>query len=110
MIIFGLAEILTSFTHKFFGLTSSLVTNSTITGTTIGTFYFVSGLFVLTKKKWAVTPAILLLIADAIGRISMVLTGYYPMNSALQTFEIITGTTIVIFFAFYIRLKRKFFK
>ncbi len=51
MIIFGLAEIVTSFTHKFFGLTTSQVTISTIVGATIRTFYFVSGFLVLTKES-----------------------------------------------------------
>src|ERR1019366_9317093 len=78
MILFGLAEVGTSFRHEFFGLTTSQATISTIIGATIGTFYFASGLLVLTKKKLAI-------------------------------FAIITGTSIVIFFAIYIGLKLKYF-
>jgi len=38
-----------------------------------------------------------LLVADAIGRILMVLMGLYPIGVGYQTFGIITGTSIVIF-------------
>jgi hypothetical protein len=109
MILFGLAEVVTSFRHEFFGLTTSQVTISTIIGATIGTFYFASGLLVLTKKRKLAILAIVLLIADAVGRIAMVLTGLYPVGFGLQTFAIITGTSIVVFFAIYIGLKLKYF-
>jgi hypothetical protein len=36
MIIFGLTEVITSFRHEFFGLTTSQATISTIIGATIG--------------------------------------------------------------------------
>jgi len=110
MIIFGLAEVVTGFRHEFFGLTTSQATISTILGATIGTFYFVSGFLVLTKKrKWAIV-AIILLIADAIGRISMVLNGIYPIGVGYQTFAMITGTSIVVLLAIYIGLKLRYFK
>ncbi len=108
--IFGLAEIVTSFTHTFYGLTTSQTTISTIIGASIGTFYFVSGLLVLTKRKTAAVIAIVLLIIDATGRILMVLTGLYPFDSPQQKFAIFTGTSIVVLFAVYIRLKIKHFK
>jgi len=38
MILFGLAEEVTSFRHEFFGLTTSHATISTIIGATIGRF------------------------------------------------------------------------
>src|SRR5215471_3985607 len=98
MIIFGLAEVVTSFTRKFFGLTTAQLTISTVVGGTIGSFYFISGILVLTKKKIAATFAIVLLIADTVGRIVMVISGLYQINSGSQTFAIIAGTSIVIFF------------
>jgi len=110
MVVFGLAEIVTSFTHRFFGLPTDQLTMSTVVGATIGTFYFLSGFLVLSKKKIAATIAIVLLIADALGRISMVITGLYPIDSGVQIVAIITGTSIVIFFAFYIGLQRRYFK
>jgi len=109
MIVFGLAEVITSFTHQFFGLTTSQQAFSTLIGAAIGISYFASGLLVLTRRKWAASLAIVLLIADALGRIAMVLTNLYPIDSARQTFAIIMGTAIVIFFAIYIWLKRKSF-
>ena|ERR1022692_776867 len=109
MIIFGFAEIVTGFRHEFFGLTTSQATISTVIGATIGAFYFASGFLVLTKKRKLAILAIVLLIADAIGRISMVATGLYPIGYGLQTFAIITGTSIVVFFAIYIGLKLKYF-
>ena len=109
MIIFGLAEIVTSFRHEFFGLTTSQATISIIIGATIGTFYFVSGFLVLTKRKRAAIVAIILFLADAIGRILMVLMGLYPIGVEYQTFGIITGTSIAIFFAIYIGAKLKVF-
>lgn len=110
MIIFGLAEIVTGFTHSFFGLKTDQLTISTVVGATIGTFYFASGFLVLSKKKMAATIAIVLLIANALGRISMVIAGLYPIDSGVQIFAIITGTSIVIFFVFYIRLQKRYFK
>jgi hypothetical protein len=110
MIIFGLVEIVTSFSHEFFGLTTSQAPISTIIGATIGTFYFVSGFLVLTKKIKAAIFAIILLVADAIGRLLMVLTGLYPIGVGYQTFGIIIGTSIVVLFAIYVRLNLKYFK
>jgi len=109
MIIFGLAEVVTGFRHEFFGLTTSQATISTFIGATIGTFYFMSGFLVLTKKRKLAIVAIALLIADAIGRTSLVLTGLYPIGAGYQTFAMITGTSIVVFLAVYIRLKFKYF-
>jgi len=56
-------------------------------------------------KRRAAALAIVLLIADIIGRISMVVTGLYPVESLKQTLAIIFGTSIVAAFAVYIRLK-----
>ena len=109
MIIFGLAEVVTSFRHEFFGLTTSQATISTIIGTIIGFFYFISGFLVFTKRRKAAIVAILLLVADAIGRILMVLAKLYPIGVGYQNFGIITGTSIVIFFAIYIGVKLKSF-
>jgi hypothetical protein len=105
MIIFGIAEVVTSFRHEFFVLTTSQAPISTMIGTAIGSFCLTGGLLVLTKRRRAAKVAIILLIADAIGRILMVLTGLYPVGVGYQSFGIITGTSIVIFFAIYIGAK-----
>ena len=110
MILFGLAEIVTGLRHSFFGLITSQGNISTILGIALGVFYFISGLILLTHRRWAAALAIVLLCADVIGRIVMVLTGLYPVNSFQQTFAIVVGTLIAAFFAVYIRLSWKYFR
>jgi hypothetical protein len=110
MILCGLAEVVTSFTHNFFGLTTSRTTNSTYAGATIGSCYFIGGLLLLSERKWAATFAIVLLIADVLGRMAMVLTGLYPVNSVLQIAAIIVGTSLAVFFAVYTGLKWNTFR
>jgi hypothetical protein len=79
-------------------------------GVALGLFYFLGGLLVLSTKKWAAISAIVLLCGDVIGRIGMVLAGLYPVDSFKQSFAIVMGTSIAVFFAFYIVLKFKSFK
>jgi len=110
MIIFGLAEVITGFTHYFFGLTTSQATLSTYIGVALGGCYFIGGVFLFTKNKWAASIAIGLLTVDVIGRIGMVITGLYPVNTLLQISGIAIGTIIAAFFAIYVGLKLKYFK
>jgi hypothetical protein len=105
MITFGLAEVTTGFTHKFFGLSTAKDTTSAYAGAAIGALYALAGLLILSMKRRAAAFAIVLLIAVIIGRIAMVVTGLYPVDSFKQTFAIILGTSIVAVFAVYIRLK-----
>lgn len=109
MILFGFAEIATGFTHNFIGLITSRASISTYLGIALGMFYFIGGLLILMKKKWGAITAIVLLCGDVIGRIAMVLAGLYPVNSFVQTFAIVIGTALAIFFAIYIGLKLRFF-
>lgn len=107
MIIFGLAEVATSLTGNFLGVVStSTATTSTYIGVAIGISYIVSGLLVLTMKRRALSAALVLLGIDVIGRIALVLTGFYPTNSFKNTFSIIAGTAIVVIFAIYLWIKR----
>ncbi len=106
---FGAAEVVTSFTHRFFGLTTTEATLSTLIGAIIGSCYFASGLLILLRIRKAAVAAIILLIIDAVGRSAMVLTGLYPIDSALQAFAIIIGTAIVVLFALYILLEMRHF-
>lgn len=109
MIIFGLAEIATGFTHNFIGLITSRASISTYLSIALGLFYFTAGLLIMTHKKWAAMTAIVLLGADVIGRLTMVLIGLYPVNPFIQTFAIVIGTSLAVFFAIYIGLKRRSF-
>ncbi len=108
-ILFGAAELVTAFTHSFFGVTTAESSTSTVLGAALGGCYLASGLLLLTGKKWAAWLAIGLLCVDVVGRIAMVLTGLYPLDSARQTFAIIAGTSIAAFFAVYIAAKRDSF-
>ena len=109
MILFGLAEVVTSFTHKFFGISTAAVRAGTYMAAAIGGLYILSGVLVLTMKKWAAALAIVCLIADIAGRIALVRTGFYPTDSFRQECAIITGTAVVAAFAVYIGSKWKHF-
>ena len=110
MILFGLAEVVTGFTHKFFGISTSQAIIFTYSAAAIGLFYVVGGLLILTMKKWAAALAVVLLIADIIGRIALVATGLYPLNSLEQIIGIIFGTVIAAIFAIYIGFKWNLFR
>jgi hypothetical protein len=110
MIVFGLAEIATGFTHNFLGLVSTVTaTASTYGGVGVGALYAIGGCFLLAMKKWSTIIAEICLILVVVGRISLVAFGWYPLNSFLQTFSIIVGTALAIFFAIYIGAKWKYF-
>ncbi|MGA2875958.1 MAG: hypothetical protein ABSE82_10540 [Nitrososphaerales archaeon] len=111
MVVFGLAEIATGFTHNFLGLLSTAsVAVSTFWGMGIGALYAIGGIFLLTMKRWAAIVAEACLIFVIIGRINFVAFGYYPLDSFLQTFSIVVGTALAIFFAIYIGVKWKSFR
>ena len=110
MILFGLAEVVTGFTHNFLGITTSSVNIFTYSAAAIGAFYVASGLLILIMKKWAAALAIVLLIADIVGRVALVVTGLYPLNSLEQVIGIVAGTAIAAVFAIYIGSKWKLFR
>ncbi|MGB8214390.1 MAG: hypothetical protein WCE68_12610 [Anaerolineales bacterium] len=111
MILFGVAEVGTGFTHNFIGMVStSAASLSTYLGVALGAFYFIGGVLLLPKRRWAAVVAIVLLCGDVIGRIGMVAAGLYPLNSFRQTFAIVVGTAIAVYFAVYILLRWKEFK
>ncbi len=109
MILFGLAEVVTSVTHNFFGVNTAEGPSSTVAGAIIGLLYVLSGIFILPFKKWGAILAIVCLAVDVAGRVAMVMTGLYPLDSAKQTFAIILGTLIAAVFAVYIGIKWKKF-
>jgi hypothetical protein len=105
MILFGLAEVVTGFTHQFFGVTTANGKTSAYAGASIGALYAAAGLLVLIMKKWAATLAIVCLAADVVGRAALVFTGLYPVDSPAQIFAIVAGTAIVVAFAIYLLAK-----
>ena len=108
-ILAGFAEVVTRFSHKFFGITTSDVALFTIAATGIGLSYLASGVLILTMKKWAATVAVVLLSIDIAGRILLAATGLYPTDTAKNTFSLIAGTLIVALVALNIGWKWKSF-
>ena len=105
MILFGVVEIATGFSHNFVGISTSTSLTFTIVGATIGAFYSIAGILTLTMKRWAVLCAIVLLVADVIGRFALVATGLFPLNSTENIAGIMGGTGIAIIFVVYLWLK-----
>lgn len=110
MILFGLIEVVTAFTHSFLGITTSQAALFRYSAVAIGLFYVIAGLLIFTMKKWAAALAIILLAADIIGRITLVGIGLYPLNSLEQYIGIIAGTIIAIIFAICIGSKWNLFR
>jgi len=110
MTVFGIAEVVTGFSHNFFGVHTAELNIATDVGVAIGALYAVAGLLVLTMKKTAVALALVLLVAVIAGRIAMVMTGLFPTDSFKQTVAIALGTSIAIAFAIYIGIKWKAFR
>jgi hypothetical protein len=106
----GLAEVVTGFTHNFFGITTTSDTIFTSSAVVIGICYAIAGLLILTMKKWAAALAIVLLGVDIVGRIVLVLTGLYPTVSLKNTLSILAGTIIVAIVVLYIGWKWKSFR
>jgi hypothetical protein len=110
MILFGLAEVVTGFTHQFFELSTSQNTITTILSVIIGLLYVLGGILIIPLRKWGAVWAIVCLVGDIVGRIAMVDAGLYPLDGFRQTFAIIAGTLIAAFFAVYIGMQIQTFK
>lgn len=109
MILFGLAEIVTGFTHNFFGVSTTRSAFSAYANAGVGALYAVAGILILSMKKRYVAIALGCLALDVVGRIALVVTGLFPISTFRQTGAIVAGTTIVIIFAAYIGSKWKQF-
>ena len=72
MIVFGVAEIITGFTHGFFGLRTAEGTASTYVGAAIGALYAAAGVAILTMRRGAAIVALVLLAMVVVGRLFMV--------------------------------------
>ncbi len=105
MMLFGVAEIVTAFTHRFFGVTTASVMSFTICAIAIGALYIAAGVLVLSMRRWAAVAAIVCLVLDVMGRIGLVAAGLYPLDSPKQIAAIVAGTLIAVFFAVYIASK-----
>ena len=110
MILFGGAEVITGFTHKFLGISTAIGVTSTFLTSGIGTLYAVAGLLVVTMRRWAASLALACLVVVVAGRIALVVTGLFPLDSFEQTFAITVGTGIAASFAIYIGCKWRAFR
>jgi hypothetical protein len=110
MILFGIAEVITGFTQNFIGiLSTSQGTIPAYASAAVGSFYAIGGLLLLIRKKPAMTIAFVCLVIVILGRIALVMTGIYPVNTFLQIFSIAAGTAIAFLFALYVWQERTFF-
>ena len=110
MIVFGVAEIITGFTHGFFGLRIAEGTASTYVGAAIGALYAAAGVAILTMRRGAAIVALVLLAMVVVGRLFMVAMDLYPLNILTQTAAMIAGTAIALGFSIFIVLKRSVFR
>lgn len=110
MIVFGVAEIITGFTHGFFGLRTAEGAASTYVGAAIGALYAAAGLAIVTMRRSAAIVALVLLAMVVVGRLFMVAIGLYPLNTLTQTAAMIVGTAIALGFSIFIALKRSVFR
>ena len=110
MILFGAAEVITGFTHEFLGISTAAGAVSTLSGSGIGAFYTIAGLLILTMRRRAAAAALVCLLVVVVGRIALVVTGLFPVNSFKQTFAVTAGTGIATSFAIYIGWKWRAFR
>jgi hypothetical protein len=110
MILFGFAEIITGFTHNFIGLHTAQGVASTYVGAIIGALYAAAGFSLLTMRWKVAILAMLLLVVIVAGRISMVMTNFYPVETVRQAAGIAVGTSIAAGFAVYIWVRRSAFR
>ncbi|HKF73859.1 MAG TPA: hypothetical protein VKB68_19055 [Stellaceae bacterium] len=110
MIAFGLAEIITGFTHSFLGLHTAQGAASAYIVTIIGALYAAAGFLILTMTRHRAILAIALLVVVVAGRIAMVMSGLYPVGTFKQTAAIVLGTSIAAGFAIYIGIRRSAFR
>jgi quercetin dioxygenase-like cupin family protein len=106
MVIFGVAEVATGFTHSFLGLISTAEgTGSTYGGAGIGALYALGGFFLFANRTWTLAVTETCLVLVILGRLLLVASGLYPVDSFLQTFSIITGSAIAVVFAIYVGME-----
>jgi hypothetical protein len=109
MIVFGMAEIVTGFSHNFFGIHTAQGATSAHIGAIIGTLYAAAGFLILTMNRQRAILAIVLLVVVIAGRIAMVMRGLYPFETFRQAAAIALGTSIAAGFAIYICIRRSAF-
>jgi hypothetical protein len=85
MIAFGVAEIVTSFTHAFFGLATERSAGSTVLGATLGVLYVMAGGLALGRTRTRLRAALICLGFDVLGRVGMVATGWFAIATRARS-------------------------
>ena len=106
MILLGLAEVVTAFRHRFFGIITAQSLVFSYAASAIGTVYAAAGLLTLTGKRVALWAAIFCLGLDVAGRIALAAAGLYPLNDVQQIVAMAAGTLLAAGFAIYLWSKR----
>jgi hypothetical protein len=109
MIVFGLAEVATGFRHRFFMLRGADSLVFTIVGATLGLCYIAAGVLVLVHSRRALFAAAALLAIDVVGRIALVISGQFPIESTQQIAGIAAGTAIASVFCVVVTLRARSF-
>jgi hypothetical protein len=112
MIVFGVTEVMTGFTHGFFGIVTLGAAIYTYTNIVGGCIYAVGALLILTMKKWAAVLAVVLvavLFSDVAGRVALVASGLHPLGLLQQSAALIVAAAIAIVFAIYATTNWKHF-
>ena len=109
LFIFCLGEVVVGFTGNYLGILSHSLKPSFALGI-VGTFYCLSGVFLLvTKKKWGAVCCMVFILAEILGRIYLVETGEAP-SSGKDFLKIIIGGIIALGFIAYIGSNWKSFE
>jgi hypothetical protein len=98
MIVFGVAEVVTAFRHQFFVIQVHDAALFTPLGAVLGLCYVAAGALVLVDRRRTLTLAGALLAVDVVGRVVLVVTGAFPMETLAQTIGMLIGTMLVACF------------
>jgi hypothetical protein len=63
------------------------------------------GFFLFAKRTWTLVVTETCLVLVILGRLLLVASGLYPVDSFLQTFSIITDSAIAVMFAIYVGME-----
>src|SRR5262245_47295419 len=106
---FGIAEVVTAFRHTFFGLSTSQSVAATVAGAAVGLLYVAAGVLAFTLRRSGLIAALVCLGFDVVGRLVMVVAGYYPVTTERQLASIVAGTLVVATFGGYLLARRNRF-
>ena len=106
-ILSGINEVIVGLIGNFLGILSKPIPPSFAT-VTVGAFYSLAGLFLLTMRKWGAVLGILFLSAEVLGRIYLVLRGVAPSKGG-DALKILVGGLIALALVVYVGFQWKKF-